>query len=45
MSSLQEVMVLHGDKYLKSKKFLLNIHKALSAIKLCRTSALGGHIY
>lgn len=45
MSSLQEVMVLHGDEYLKSNKLPLNIHKALSAIKFCRTSALGGHIY
>jgi hypothetical protein len=45
MSSLQEVMVLHGDKYLKSKKLPLNIHKTLSAIKYCRTSALGGHVY
>lgn len=45
MSSLQEVMVLHGDKYSKSKKLPLNIHKTLSAIKFCRTSALGGHTY
>ena len=45
MSSLQEVMVLHGDEYLKSNKLPLNIHKALSAIKFCKTSALGGHIY
>ena len=45
MSSLQEVMVLHGDEYLKSNKLPLNIHKTLAAIKFCRTSALGGHIY
>lgn len=45
MNSLQEVMVLHGDEYLNSKKLPLNIYKTLSAIKFCRTSALGGHIY
>jgi hypothetical protein len=45
MSSLQEVMLLHGDKYLKSKKLPLNIYKTLSAIKYCKTSALGGHVY
>jgi hypothetical protein len=45
MSSLQEVMLLHGDKYLKSKKLPSNIYKTLSAIKYCKTSALGGHIY
>jgi hypothetical protein len=45
MGTLQEVMVLHGDKYLNSKKLPLNIYKTLSAIKYCRTSALGGHVY
>lgn len=45
MSSLQEVMLLHGDKYLKSKKLPLNIYKTLLAIKYCKTSALGGHVY
>lgn len=45
MSSLQEVMLLHGDKYLRSKKLPLNIYKTVSAIKYCKTSALGGHIY
>jgi len=45
MSSLQEIMVMHGGKYLKSKKLPFNIHKTLSAIKYCRTSALGGHVY
>jgi hypothetical protein len=45
MSSLQEVMLLHGDKYLQSKKLPLNICKTLSAIKYCKTSALGGHVY
>ena len=45
MSSLQEVMLLHGDKYLKSNKLPLNIYKTLSAIKYCKTSALGGHVY
>ena len=29
MSSLQEIMVIHGDKYLKSKKLPFNIHKTL----------------
>jgi len=45
MSSLQEVMALHGDEYLRSKKLPFNIYKTLSAIKFCRTSALGGHVY
>ena len=45
MSSLQEVMMLHGDEYLKTRKLPLNIHKTLAAIKFCRTAALGGHVY
>lgn len=45
MSSLQEVMVMHGDKYLKSKKLPLNIYRTLLVIKFCRTSALEGHVY
>ncbi|GEM_PF-5199753 len=42
MSSLQEVMALHGDEYLRSKKLPFNTYKTLSAIKFCRTAALGG---
>lgn len=45
MSSLQEVMMLHGDEYLRTRNLPLNIHKTLAAIKFCRTATLGGHVY
>jgi hypothetical protein len=45
MNSLQEIMNLHGEAYIKSKKLPSNILKALYSIKDCRTAALGGHVY
>ena len=45
MSSLQEVIALHGDEYIKSKKLPSNVLKGLYSIKDCRTAALGGHVY
>lgn len=45
MNSLQEIINLHGEAYIKSKKLPSNILKALYSIKDCRTAALGGHVY
>jgi Transposase zinc-binding domain/Putative transposase len=45
MNSLQNIMELHGEAYVKSKKLPSNILKALYSIKDCRTAALGGHVY
>jgi hypothetical protein len=45
MNSLQNIIELHGESYIKSKKLPSNILKALYSIKYCRTAALGGHVY
>ncbi|HEY5525422.1 MAG TPA: IS91 family transposase [Clostridium sp.] len=45
MNSLQNIMELHGEAYVKSKRLPSNILKALYSIKDCRTAALGGHAY
>jgi len=45
MNSLQHIMKLHGEAYIKSKKLPSNILKALYSIRDCRTAALGGHVY
>lgn len=45
MNSLQNIIELHGDSYIKSRKLTSNILKALYSIKDCRTAALGGHVY
>lgn len=45
MSSLQNIMELHGEDYVKSRKLPANILKALFSIKGCKTAELGGHIY
>lgn len=45
MSSLQDVMELHGTEYIKERKLPLNILNALNSIRWCRTAALGGHVY
>jgi hypothetical protein len=45
MNSLQDIMELHGEAYIKSRKLPSNIIKALYSIKSCRTAELGGHIY
>ncbi|MCY6354483.1 IS91 family transposase [Clostridium sp. ZS2-4] len=45
MNSLQDIMELHGESYIKARKLPPNILKALYSIKDCRTAALGGHVY
>lgn len=45
MSSLQEVMSVHGEDYIRSKMLPHNIIKAISSIQYCKTASLGGHIY
>ena len=45
MNSLQDIIKLHGEEYIKSKKLPSNILKALYSIKDCRTATLGGHVY
>lgn len=45
MNSLQEIINLHGNAYIRSKKLPSNILKALYSIRDCRTAALGGHVY
>jgi len=45
MNSLQDIMELHGEAYIKSRKLPPNIIKALYSIKSCRTAELAGHVY
>ena len=45
MSSLQEVMSVHGEDYIRSKRLPNNIIRAISSIQYCKTVSLGGHIY
>lgn len=45
MTSLQTIMKLHGEEYVKSQKLPSNILKALFSIRDCKTAALGGHLY
>ena len=45
MSSLQEVMLVHGEDYIRSKRLPANIIRALSSIQYCKTASLGGHTY
>lgn len=45
MSSLQEIMELHGTEYINERKLPLNILNALNSIRWCRTATLGGHAY
>lgn len=45
MSSLQEVMSVHGEDYIRSKRLPNNIIRAISSIQYCKTASLGGHIY
>jgi hypothetical protein len=44
MIELQDILVQHGDAYLSNHALFSNQRKAMSSIKICRTSALGGHI-
>jgi hypothetical protein len=41
---LAEVFSLFGDQYTRMHKLTVQQHKAMSAIRNCRTAALGGHI-
>lgn len=45
MSSLQNIMELHANEFIKARNLPSNILKALISIKDCKTAALGGHIY
>jgi len=44
MIELQDIFSQHGDAYLSNHRLLPNQLKAMSAIKDCRTAALGAHI-
>lgn len=41
---VQDVFLRYGEPYRQNHKLPLHIHKAMSAIEKCRTSALGGHM-
>jgi rubrerythrin len=45
MNSLQDIIKLHREKYINSKKLPSNVLKTVYSIKDCRTAALGGHVY
>ena len=45
MSSLQEIIEIHGENYIRDNKLPANVLKALSSIQYCKTASLGGHIY
>ena len=45
MSSLQEIIEIHGENYIRDNKLPANVQKALSSIQYCKTASLGGHIY
>lgn len=45
MSSLQEIIEIHGENYIKNNKLPANVLRALYSIQYCKTASLGGHIY
>ena len=45
MSSLQEIIEIHGENYIRNNKLPANVLRALYSIQYCKTSSLGGHIY
>ena len=45
MSSLQEIIEIHGENYIRDNKLPANVLKALSSIQYCKTASLDGHIY
>lgn len=45
MSSLQEIIEIHGENYIRDNKLPANVQKALYSIQYCKTASLGGHIY
>ena len=44
MIELQDIIQAYGEEYAKQHNLLPVQHKALRAIRNCRTSALGGHV-
>ena len=44
MVEVQDILMEYGDDYLDNHKITLVQHKAISAIRKCRTSHLGGHV-
>ena len=44
MSEVQTVFAEYGDEYEANHPMTVQQKKALHAIKLCRTSAMGGHL-
>lgn len=44
MIEVQDIIQAYGDEYAKQHSLLPEQHKALRAIRNCRTAALGGHI-
>ena len=44
MVEVQDILMEYGDDYLDNHKITLVQHKAISAIRKCRTSRLGGHV-
>lgn len=45
MSSLQEIIEIHGENYIRNNKLPANVLRALYSIQYCKTASLGGHIY
>lgn len=45
MSSLQEIIEIHGENYIRDNKLPANVQKTLYSIQYCKTASLGGHIY
>lgn len=44
MVEVQDIFIEYGEDYLNKHKLTLVQHKAMSAIRKCRTSHLGGHV-
>jgi hypothetical protein len=44
MIEIQDIFYKHGEDYRKAHRLPLNILKAMTAIEICRTAALGGHV-
>lgn len=42
---LADIFQMHGDEYCRAHVLTPEQHKVMNAIKNCRTSVLGGHIY
>lgn len=44
MIELQDIFYEHGEDYRKAHRLPLNLLKAMTAIEVCRTAELGGHV-